>query len=132
VHREKSKLLLIDVRTSGEFEMCKIPESINFPYPELQHNLDQMKTQVSEILEQKPGIKGWSQFRNIKLNNKIIIINLFQSVLCAEEETTVNLRLCNLKKFYQRQIFVTWLEDCIVGLGMWTLIFQYTKNDVFS
>jgi rhodanese-related sulfurtransferase len=58
VNENKSNLILVDVRSKGEFGMCSIEDSLNFPFGNLEHNLDKLKEQVLLAKDTKPVVKG--------------------------------------------------------------------------
>jgi len=58
VEREKSKLILIDTRTPGEFAMCKIEDSSNFPYGDFDQQMEEIKNLVGRSQELDPSLKG--------------------------------------------------------------------------
>jgi rhodanese-related sulfurtransferase len=55
---KKQELILVDVRSNGEFGMCAIDESINFPIAKFEHKLEELKTQVLCAIKENPTAKG--------------------------------------------------------------------------
>lgn len=59
VKKNKSNLILVDVRSKGEFGMCSIEDSLNFPFGNLEHSIDKLKENVLLARETKPDVKGY-------------------------------------------------------------------------
>jgi rhodanese-related sulfurtransferase len=58
VKENKANLILVDVRSKGEFGMCSIEDSLNFPYGNLEHNIEKLKERVLLAKDAKPVVKG--------------------------------------------------------------------------
>jgi hypothetical protein len=58
VKDNKSNLIFVDVRSKGEFGMCSIEDSLNFPFGNLEHTIDKLKEQVLLSRDTKPVAKG--------------------------------------------------------------------------
>ncbi|XP_059476905.1 sulfur carrier protein adenylyltransferase [Neocloeon triangulifer] len=57
VKAELDKLLLVDVRTEGEFGMCAIQGSVNFPFKDFEQILPEVKKAVLEAKQNSPSLQ---------------------------------------------------------------------------
>lgn len=58
VKEHKLNLILVDVRSKGEYGMCSIENSLNFPFRNLEHTIEKLKEQVLLAKDARPFAKG--------------------------------------------------------------------------